>query len=146
MTSIPHSSFALRFSDLGEIEVACREDEDQRAVRMLDWIGDRVNKRCAKWVQDFESSSDSESFRTPWWDDLRRCAEGEHLPSKTEGWNHPVAGMFTCRTVLYIVKTFSQSSWLFPPPHRTLFKLSLLCTLGFWIFHHGWTQPYSGTH
>ncbi|KAF8349763.1 ER-golgi trafficking TRAPP I complex 85 kDa subunit-domain-containing protein [Amanita rubescens] len=90
LTSIPHSSFSLRFSDLREIEVASREDEDQRAVRMLDWIGDRVNKDCAKWVHDFE--------RTPWWDDLKRCAEGEYVPSKTEGWNHPVAVILAVST------------------------------------------------
>ena len=146
LTSIPHSSFSLRFSDLREIEVACREDEDQRAVRMLDWIGDRVNKHCTKWVHDFESSPEKENFRTPWWDDLRRCAEGEHVPSKTEGWNHPVAGMFMCGTVSDMVKTFSQLFWLFPPPHRILCKPLPHCTPGPWMFLYGWTQHYSGTH
>ncbi|KAK2461653.1 hypothetical protein APHAL10511_006116 [Amanita phalloides] len=98
LTSIPHTSFSLRFSDLQEIESACREDEDQRAVRTLDWIGDRVNKHCAKWVEDIEISSDQDTFKTPWWNDLRRCAEGEHVPSKTEGWNHPVTVIFAAST------------------------------------------------
>lgn len=35
---------------------------------------------------------DKDNFRTPWWDELRRCTEGDHVPSKTEGWNHPIAG------------------------------------------------------
>ncbi|KAF5384925.1 hypothetical protein D9615_001402 [Tricholomella constricta] len=91
LVSVPHTSFALRFSDLVEVETACREDEEQRAVRTIDWIGARINKRCAKWTEDLEKLSDKDNLRTPWWDELRRCAEGDHVPSKTEGWNHPVA-------------------------------------------------------
>ena len=26
-----------------------------------------------------------------WWEEVKRCVEGDHVPSKTEGWNHPVA-------------------------------------------------------
>lgn len=94
LVSVPHASFALRFSDLTEIEVACREDEEQRAVRTIDWIGARINKRCSKWVEDIEKHGDKGALRPPWWDELRRCAEGDHVPSKSEGWNHPVAGVF----------------------------------------------------
>lgn len=93
LVSVPHASFALRFSDLTEIEVACREDEEQRAVRTIDWIGARINKRCSKWVEDLEKHGDKGVLRPPWWDELRRCAEGDHVPSKSEGWNHPVAGV-----------------------------------------------------
>ncbi|KNZ75648.1 hypothetical protein J132_02422 [Termitomyces sp. J132] len=85
LVSVPHASFALRFSDLLDIEAACAEAEEQRAVRTIDWIGARINKRCAKWTDD------TDSHRSPWWDELRRCIEGDHVPSKTEGWNHPVA-------------------------------------------------------
>lgn len=93
LVSVPHTSFALRFSDLSEIEVACREDEEERAVRSIDWIGTRINKRCSKWVEDMEKLGDKGVLKTPWWDELRRCAEGDHVPSKSEGWNHPVAGV-----------------------------------------------------
>lgn len=92
MVSVPHTSFALRFSDLHEIEEACREDDDDRAERTIDWITARINHRCAKWVQDMEKTADKDTTKTPWWDELRRCVEGDFVPSKTEGWNHPVAG------------------------------------------------------
>lgn len=94
LVSVPHTSFALRFSDLAEIESGCREDEEQRAVRTLDWIGARIHKRCTKWMEDIEKNGDQDNVRTPWWDELRRCAEGDHIPSKTEAWNHPVAGIY----------------------------------------------------
>ncbi|RDB28485.1 Transport protein particle subunit trs85-1 [Hypsizygus marmoreus] len=98
LTSVPHTSFALRFSDLVEIETACREDDEQRAVRTIDWISARISHRCAKWVEDFEKSGERENIRTPWWDELRRCVEGDHVPSKTEGWNHPVAVILAVST------------------------------------------------
>src|SRR5215475_10513263 len=47
LTPVPHTSFALRFSDLAEIESACREPEEQRAVRAIDWIGSRINSKSA---------------------------------------------------------------------------------------------------
>ncbi|KAG5647602.1 hypothetical protein DXG03_008955 [Asterophora parasitica] len=100
--SAPHSTvllaIAARFSDLVEIETACREDEEQRAVRTIDWIGARINKRCAKWTEDLEKLGDKDSHRTPWWDELRRCTDGDHVPSKTEGWNHPVAIILSVST------------------------------------------------
>ncbi|KDQ63410.1 hypothetical protein JAAARDRAFT_169218 [Jaapia argillacea MUCL 33604] len=99
LTNISHSSFALRFSDLHEIESACREDDESRASRTIDWIGSRVAKRCAKWVEDMERLGVGETVpRTPWWDELRRCVEGDHVPSKTEGWNHPLAVIIAVST------------------------------------------------
>ena len=94
LTSVPHKSFALRFSDLVEIEEGCRESEEERAVRTIDWISSRINKRCAKWVEEMENVEETEVPKTPWWDELRRCAEGDHVPSRFEGWNHPVAGVW----------------------------------------------------
>lgn len=91
LTSVPHTSFALRFSDLAEIEAACKEDEEQRAVRTIDWIGERINKRSTKWVEDMEKAGEKDGLRTPWWDELRRCAEGDHVPSRVDSWNHPAA-------------------------------------------------------
>lgn len=93
LTSVPHTTFALRFSDLCEIEEACREDEERRAARLIDWMSGRINKRCAKWVSEMEGleGKDRDGWRTPWWDEVRRCAEGDLVPSKHEAWNHPVA-------------------------------------------------------
>jgi hypothetical protein len=51
----------------------------------------RIANRSLKWVQETDKLADKEATRTPWWDELRRCAEGEFVPSKSEAWNHPVA-------------------------------------------------------
>ncbi|KAF9076140.1 ER-golgi trafficking TRAPP I complex 85 kDa subunit-domain-containing protein [Rhodocollybia butyracea] len=91
LTSIPHKAFSLRFSDLIEIEASCLEDEEQRAVRTVDWIGSRIGARCAQWVEDIEKMAGKQSVRLPWWDELKRCVEGDHVPSKAETWNHPAA-------------------------------------------------------
>jgi len=68
----------------------------------MDWISSRINARCEKWVQEMTERGErellkvpvEERLRTPWWDELRRCAEGDFVPDQVEGWNHPVAGMF----------------------------------------------------
>ncbi|KAJ3870264.1 ER-golgi trafficking TRAPP I complex 85 kDa subunit-domain-containing protein [Lentinula novae-zelandiae] len=98
LTSVPHKAFALRFSDLSEIEAACREDEEERAVRTLDWIGLRINSRSAQWVDDMDKMAGKQSTRVPWWEELKRCVEGDHVPSKTETWNHPIAIIFAVST------------------------------------------------
>lgn len=106
MSPVPHESFALRFSDLQEIEAACREDEEQRAGRTIDWISARVSRRCSKWVDDWENTgppaAEKETdmkYRTPWWEELKRCVQGDHIPSTVEGWNHPVSSaLFSFRT------------------------------------------------
>lgn len=91
LVTVPHSSFVLRFSSLVDVENACHEDEEQRATRTLDWIGERINQRCAKWTEDMEKKPGRDSARSPWWDELWRCSEADHVPSKIEGWNHPVS-------------------------------------------------------
>ncbi|KAF8640579.1 hypothetical protein AX17_000241 [Amanita inopinata Kibby_2008] len=131
LASVPHSSFALRFSDLNEIEAACREDEEQRAVRTMDWVAARVNNRCAKWIEDAESPSDMESLRTPWWDELRHCTEGDHVPSKSEGWNHPVAVILAVSTTapnpLQAITALQSRSLDFPSwVDTTLFQYTLI--------------------
>ena len=102
---MPLASFALRFSELAEIEEGCREDEEQRAGRTIDWISARISSRCVKWLEDWErmeaaaAEKDKASLRTPWWNDLRHCVEGDHIPSKYEAWNHPVASVcFPCQS------------------------------------------------
>lgn len=99
LTTVSHPSFALRFSDLADTERACLEDDELRAARTIDWIGERITKQCALWLKDLDDHPDRYSTRTPWWDELTRCAEGDHLPSKYDGWNHPLS---------------SQSYYLFP--------------------------------
>lgn len=93
MISVPHATFALRFSDLHEIEEACREDEERRAARLIDWTSGRISRKCTRWVSEVEGPEVKEQggWRTPWWDEVRRCAEGDYAPSRHEGWNHPVA-------------------------------------------------------
>ncbi|KAG9222665.1 hypothetical protein CCMSSC00406_0004579 [Pleurotus cornucopiae] len=98
LTKVPHASFALRFSDLADIEAACKEDEAERAVRTIDWISARISKQCSKWVEDAEALSDASNARTPWWDDVKRCAEGDHVPNRMEGWNHPVSVILAAST------------------------------------------------
>ena len=100
LTPVPLASFALRFSDLAEIEEGCREDEEQRAGRMIDWISARISSRCVRWLEEWErveaaaaENDRANNLRTPWWNEVRQCVEGDHIPSKYEGWNHPVASV-----------------------------------------------------
>lgn len=139
LTSVPHTSFALRFSDLEEIESSCKEDEEQRAVRTLDWIGERVHKRSARWIEDMEKANEKDVLRTPWWDDMRRCAEGDHIPSRMESWNHPAASAcllpcLTSRQSSRLVHSYiscvydgTQSS---PSNHSSAFKGCRFTTMG----------------
>ncbi|OCH95835.1 hypothetical protein OBBRIDRAFT_767184 [Obba rivulosa] len=103
LTSVPHSHFAIRFSDLKEIETATHEDEEQRAGRTLDWIGARIASRSTRWVELVEGEAASGKGgvwqdRTPWWEEVKRCIEGDHVPTTSEGWNHPTAIIFATST------------------------------------------------
>ena len=93
LTPVPHTSFALRFSDLAEIEQTCKEDEEARAGRLIDWLGTRISRRAARWVEEAESKFGAMEKRTLWWEEVRNCVEGDWAPSRDEGWNHPVASM-----------------------------------------------------
>ena len=88
---IQYPQFALRFSDLAEIEEACREDEEERANRTIDWISSHVSEKAMKWVEIMDRAK-LEGVTTLQWEELKNCSEGNVVSSRTEGWNHPVAG------------------------------------------------------
>ncbi|KAH7104622.1 ER-golgi trafficking TRAPP I complex 85 kDa subunit-domain-containing protein [Auriculariales sp. MPI-PUGE-AT-0066] len=90
LATVALASFALRFSDLGQTETACKEGEDARAGRTIDWLGARATRKASEWLDDGARVRTSFA-RTAWWDELRRCAEGDLAPSRAEGWNHPTA-------------------------------------------------------
>ncbi len=59
-------------------------------------MGSRISQRCQKWVDMLESPTGPDGGkmwrdRTPWWEEVKRCVEGDHVPSSAEGWNHPVS-------------------------------------------------------
>ena len=66
----------------------------------MDWIGNRVQPRCAAWVETVEAQLASGKTdglwrdRTPWWEEVKRCVESDHVPNRSEGWNHPVASSY----------------------------------------------------
>lgn len=106
------------------------EDEERRSARIIDWIGERIDQQCPKWVGDLEKDSTRDSERSPWWDELRRCLEGDNIPSKTEGWNHPVSIILAVSTTaanpLHAVTTLHSRTLEFPSWVDTT---HLVCTL-----------------
>jgi hypothetical protein len=176
LTTVSHPAFHLRFSNLHEIEQICKEDPARRAVRAIDWISERIAKKCSSWIAsagdsgltasntpkgadagkgsglrivDDATTSEKDfmaSPRTPWWDELRRCAEGERVPNLLEGWNHPVAGPYVpiIQTGCYNTNHIQLSLWylqLFPTPYKLL-RHSMHAHLN---FQHGWIQHTCGT-
>ena len=53
-------------------------------------MSSRVSEKAAKWVEIMDRAK-SEGVTTPWWEELKKCSEGNVVPTRTEGWNHPVA-------------------------------------------------------
>ncbi|KZT05978.1 uncharacterized protein LAESUDRAFT_726547 [Laetiporus sulphureus 93-53] len=129
LVSVPHSSFGLRFSDLSEVEEATHEDEEQRAARTMDWIGARISHRAGPWVKTVEANltagadgtgkQSSWKDKTPWWEEVKRCVEGDHIPNSDEGWNHPVAIIFAVSTraanPLQALQDLNSRALDFPP-------------------------------
>ncbi|KAG8986225.1 hypothetical protein FRB93_005483 [Tulasnella sp. JGI-2019a] len=101
LVPVNHASFSLRFSDLSWIENSCREDEEARASRSIDWIGGRIARKAAGWVADLESKRPGELLGrdSPWWMELKQCVEGNRVPIHGEGWNHPVAVILATTTL-----------------------------------------------
>lgn len=113
LVSVPHQTFGLRFSDIHDIEKAVHEDEEQRAGRTMDWIGSRISERCQSWVdmlgagrtgEDESQQTDIWRDRTPWWEEVKRCVQGDHVPSSVEGWNHPVSRTCHCHILDGLLK------------------------------------------
>ncbi|KAG8949630.1 hypothetical protein FRC04_008376 [Tulasnella sp. 424] len=101
LVPVTHSSFTLRFSELTQVESACREDEEARAGRTIDWISGRIAKKAAGWVEDLESRNKGEPLKgdTKWWQELKFCLDGDRVPARGEGWNHPVALILATTTL-----------------------------------------------
>ena len=53
-------------------------------------MSSRVSEKVVKWVETMDRAR-SEGVTTPWWEELKKYTEGNVVPSRTEGWNHPVA-------------------------------------------------------
>ncbi|KIO33692.1 hypothetical protein M407DRAFT_231895, partial [Tulasnella calospora MUT 4182] len=101
LVPVTHSSFTLRFSELTQVESACREDEEARAGRTIDWISGCIAKKAAGWVEDLESRNKGEPLKgdTKWWQELKFCLDGDRVPARGEGWNHPVALILATTTL-----------------------------------------------
>ena len=118
-----HPNFNIRFSALGDVEDACKEDEEARAERTMDWIGGRIAQQAGAWL---ENPRMIEHER--WWTELRACVEGERVPVRGEGWSHPVARGFCAVSLSPSLTVFGQSFLQRPHWHLTLFRRLLLFT------------------
>ena len=67
-------------------------------------MSSRISEKAAKWVEIMDRSR-SEGVTTPWWEELKKCVEGNVIPSRTEGWNHPVASESRSR-LLHLTRPF----------------------------------------
>ncbi|KAF9517937.1 hypothetical protein BS47DRAFT_419756 [Hydnum rufescens UP504] len=94
LSPVQHANFNLRFSALSDVEAACREEEERRAGRTIDWIGSRIGQQAASWLED-PASRDQEK----WWDDIKSCVQGDRTPVRSEGWNHPMALILATSTL-----------------------------------------------
>lgn len=95
LATVTHDKYVIRFSDLLEVEAATKEDEEVRAGRTFDWMSSRVSRKAAAWVAEVEEKPLNLGKEMKWWQDIKLCAEGDIAPSRTEGWNHPVARTFS---------------------------------------------------
>jgi hypothetical protein len=87
--TVIQSEFHLRFTEFSRIVDSCKEDEDARATRFIEWLSSRIASQGPEWV---ESVYASDVASPPWWSDMRRCLEVDCVPVRREGWNYPIAG------------------------------------------------------
>lgn len=81
----------------------------------MDWMGARISTRCAKWVEMMENQAAAGGMenmwkdRTPWWEEVKKCVEGDHVPNSVEGWNHPVSSALKGSLFLHMLKLINCS-------------------------------------
>ncbi|KAF8324689.1 ER-golgi trafficking TRAPP I complex 85 kDa subunit-domain-containing protein [Cantharellus anzutake] len=126
LSQVTHPRFQVKFSSLVDVEEECREDEERRTSRIIDWIGGRIAQRASTWLGDAESRD-----RERWWDDVKACADSDRTPCRTEGWNHPVALILATSTLApnplqaitaLHARTLDLPSWV----DTTLFRYTLI--------------------
>ncbi|CAE7231072.1 unnamed protein product [Rhizoctonia solani] len=131
LATTTHERYFLRFSDLPEVELACKEDEEARASRTLDWMSSRVSHRAGAWVQEAGERPLNLGKEMKWWEDIRLCTEGDIAPNRTEGWNHPVALILATSTMasnpLQSISNLQSRAINFPPwVDSTFLKFTLI--------------------
>ncbi len=74
----------------------------------MDWIGSRISQRCERWMDMLETDTKEGGkmwrTRTPWWEEVKRCVDGDHVPSSVEGWNHPVSRAYGRSPTLFLLE------------------------------------------
>ncbi|CAE6431018.1 unnamed protein product [Rhizoctonia solani] len=131
LATTTHDRYFLRFSDLSEVESVCKEDEEARASRTLEWMSSRVSHRAAAWVREVEERPLNLGKEMKWWEDIRLCTEGDITPNRTEGWNHPVALILATSTMasnpLQSISNLHSRAINFPPwVDPTFLKFTLI--------------------
>ncbi|KAG8747243.1 hypothetical protein FRC10_001859 [Ceratobasidium sp. 414] len=131
LASVTHDRYFIRFSNLQDVEAASKEDEEVRAGRTFDWMGARISRRAAAWVAEVEEKPLNLGKEMKWWQDLRLCAEGDIAPTRTEGWNYPVALILATSTMasnpLQSITALHSRALEFPPwVDSTLLKFTLI--------------------
>lgn len=104
-------------------------------------MNSRISEKAVKWVEIMDRNK-SEGVTTPWWEELKKCAEGNVVPSRAEGWNHPVASEQKLRLLNLIhrlINLLLQSSSPCPRQPQIHFRLFRTYTQDRSTCHHGWT-------
>ncbi|KAG9118362.1 hypothetical protein FRC07_007148, partial [Ceratobasidium sp. 392] len=131
LAPVTHNRYFIRFSNLQDVEAASKEDEESRAGRTFDWMGTRISRKAAAWVAEVEEKPLNLGKEMKWWQDIRLCAEGDIAPTRTEGWNYPVALILATSTMapnpLQSIAALHTRALEFPPwVDSTLLKFTLI--------------------
>ncbi|KAG8754517.1 hypothetical protein FRC12_011166 [Ceratobasidium sp. 428] len=131
LASVTHDRYFIRFSDLQDVETASKEDEEVRAGRTFDWMSTRISRKAAAWVAEVEEKPLNLGKEMKWWQDIRLCVEGDVAPTRTEGWNYPIALILATSTMasnpLQSITTLHSRALEFPPwVDSTMLKFTLV--------------------
>ncbi|KAG8699356.1 hypothetical protein FRC09_006668 [Ceratobasidium sp. 395] len=128
LASVTHDRYFIRFSDLQDVETASKEDEEVRAGRTFDWMSTRISRKAAAWVAEVEEKPLNLGKEMKWWQDIRLCVEGDVAPTRTEGWNYPIASTSTMASnPLQSITTLHSRALEFPPwVDSTMLKFTLV--------------------